>query len=615
MASASKILTVSYGTFSCTLEGFDDPFTMMKAIAEYFRDLAADDRYFGAEPPQPDVAMLHQIAETAAQTRVETQIAKNEIKLTQTDGAGRRAQPVADLNHDAGEPIATAAQALDHDIAASETVPFPKDSMAETVAQKLARIRAAATHDEEPYTEDEHADAFFGRSTSAGTKPFADAPEDTTDEVSKDVTRPAAAGRVMDKSLFDPAARERLMIEQDKAGQDATDPEEDDRAERLSGIETSMEEARSGRQKAEEPPGNEDLPVDDSVETGGADEKAGAAYVGAIPHGGRSDDPAQAENTAEDHIAGEEQAETRSVVRPERIRVLRVKRKSTDAVPVSSARLSVEDGIEETGTGIGEGEPDPKGPLSVTEEAELAEIDAEAASTRDGRARLAAANTSDDALDRIMATTNDRLGDLNARRRHSTLSHLKAAVTATRAEPSIAAAGYKDPDAAAAYREDLDQVVSKSGDKRHPPLILVSEQRVDADGRALQTLRHQTAPWAEPASAVSGLTEKADAAVSAARHAGSFADYAENLGAVDLQDLLEAAAVYTAQIEGQPHFSRPTIMGHVHSAMNRNFSKEDSLRSFGILLRNGTIKKVRRGQFTVSEDSKFLPEEARIVHR
>ncbi len=137
MNGASKILTVSYGTFSCTLEGFDDPFNTMKAIAEYFRDLAAEDRYFGAEPPTPDAAMLHRIAEREIQRRVEAKIGDNGVILRAEQGVTPK---VSFPSKPAPAPVAEPAPAP---VLSSVAEAAPA---IDSAAARLSRLRAAQAH-------------------------------------------------------------------------------------------------------------------------------------------------------------------------------------------------------------------------------------------------------------------------------------------------------------------------------------------------------------------------------------------------------------------------------------------------------------------------------------
>lgn len=55
MAANGKTLTVTYGAFACTIDGYDDPMPVLRSVVAFFRELTVEDPGFGtvAAPSAP----------------------------------------------------------------------------------------------------------------------------------------------------------------------------------------------------------------------------------------------------------------------------------------------------------------------------------------------------------------------------------------------------------------------------------------------------------------------------------------------------------------------------------------------------------------------------------
>ncbi len=735
MTNESRILTVSYGTFSCTLEGFDDPFNTMKAIAEYFRDLAAEDRYFGAEPLQPDAAMLHRVADREVSRLVGAKVREAGLALRKSD---------VDAAEDrlAGRSATINPEEVPVTIAEPPVVePALQAEMPTGVAAKLARIRQAASrpldeNDALPGLPEDILNAFREEVEGAASAPAPGPASETTLAWAEPIDKPAADTAISIGALLqDPEAEAVDQVSEDNIFADLSVAESAHEAapalieagDRAPFIEAGDYEAELQEASASAPVrltpavrAEEELVADVVIDMPAFDETVTEEIV---PLHDAAFDSYQDDSveTVKSFAAEVTEAEALqdAPVEPyaETATATEVASETATAqagfvddyvedhvedMPVD--RLSVEDLTPEDQSAA---EPDEiAAPLPaarasarmqrVTSRIVRIHAEDDLATTPPSRAatRMVSPDEAED-LARLLRQADDVMADEENRRRLDSLAHLKAAVAAAEADraagDTIRSSGAPDDEA---YREDLSQVVlpdtdtdqaevrprrasvwvrpreprpgtNRPGLVSPPPLVLVSEQRVDRILPASET-PHSAGPaaWApapaptngpsqpgiegQPMSAVrtGRLTgaigigasvaslllqtdgvmlnratpgpatdtdeEEIDEQLSSSVEAG-LATFAERVGAKSIAEMLEAAAAYATWVERRELFTRPQLMRRlIASAGGNPISREDGLRSFGTLLRTGRIEKVGRGHYVLAEQSPYLAEARRF---
>ena len=723
MIGASKILTVSYGTFSCTLEGFDEPFSTMKAIAEYFRDLAADDRYFGAEPPTPDAEMLHRIAERQIQRRVEAKVGDNSV-LLRAEGSVALAAPA--LEEPATPPaVESVAAKLQRIRAAAEQGRSPAMPAAEVVAPEPV----ATDYEDEPNFESHEAlapppaaaparapivdDAILAPQAAAPVvasplvaTPFAQPTAEISLVPPVEPTPAPVAARV-DRSLEDTISNVMASMQATAATEPAEQPRARARVIKVRRVETetgapqfeaapatdeeaaetraqlaALEQARVERAAARAARAEADAKAKADAEAAAKAEAEAKAKADAEAEAKAEADArdeadtkarAEAEAAAKAKAAAEANAKAAAVapastLSPEAeaqlqaelaeverdiaaTRATAVVPKTVDAkpkaAPIAEAETApIEIPVAETKLETAEAAPveapQAEAPVEVIVQAAAPvepapeSIAAEPApEPRDParRAFMDAGTKTDDAdLTRLMQHADTEQAEPENRRRLSAIQHLKAAVVATEAEKEITSKSGDSPEPSVLdrYRDDLAQAVRPRRPiatstaastrpvvpaERPAPLVLVSEQRID-DRPSHENLMIRPRRVTNGNLAVDDQDDDdtdTDGEENIFADSHGFAKFAEAQGAMQMPDLLEAAAAYALGAEGRPHFSRPQIMRSAITAVGEEeISRETSLRAFGMLLRQGRIQKVKRGQFIVAETSRYLAEARKL---
>lgn len=715
MVSSSKILTVSYGTFSCTVEGFDDPLEVVKETTQFFRGVVGEDRFFGAEPPQFDP----ELATEMMRERLSSDLGQGTLTLGRAPGA-----PVVDQSLSTAD-LSTSDLLPDDDTIEATAILTERLTDAENVATDIPSVSAPDTASAPMPTPDPIDSAPIGTETEAEGAPAlrTSAPKNLTTEdltAKLDRIRSVVAKPEQEEQAETPepettpeanllqavgAAVETVPPVEEEPAQDTTDALSADAFEFGTDVAVSKDEPASEPEIDLEALQETLTASDDVIETADVSEPAQAqdnlddlddAALDALLNDLKQDTsaqeaPAQVEETLSPEVVAEVPAAAEPAPAPvapkakpkvkakaieprrPRARVVKVKRatfekalekgqyeeiidtpapapkpepKPEPAVESSLSREDEDDLARELAAvkaeleqeyrddALAEAEEAKAAPLRLDEPLNLegleADIDAEVRNSArkavkmasPARAMLTEQSVEDDATSRLLDQADNEMDEPEGNRRRTAIAHLRAAVAATKADRLL---GRKDTaEEEEPYREDLANVVRPRRPQggaaaaaaverpaeisRPAPLKLVEEDRIGQETSAPAPVRpRRVQRIAQAVPTPRTATPEPDVARNIMDSAEGFIDYVAQTGATELPDMLEAAAAYMTFVEERPHFSRPQLMTLVREAEEVETAREDRLRNFGRLLREGKIVKTAGGRFAASDSISFKP--------
>ncbi len=581
MGEANKILSVSYGTFSCRLEGFEDSVETMKTVVSYFHELAGHDRFMDMEPQAPDLDELADLTVEDDGTPVEAVVDSGvvSLRIQRPEPTEEEERPSLRLRRD--KP---AEQPVDEDVS-------DLDDLAD---------EASDLDDLDDYVsdldDDDVSDLDDLKDDVADLDDYDDvaASDDDSDEHAEVDDAAELDDAVAEDDLDEVAAEDMDIVEDTEVEEEDTLAADDD-----------TPDAPFYDPAVTQPAADQD----DSV---AAKLERIRSLVGRVPPANRTAAPDAGAPAASGSIADRLSALTGKAPQTDDHLVDDFDFKADEAEPlVLSDEDSADDEMADHANDFDRDDAEDTAAHLVDDDdgAEEAAMDADESETeddiamrRDNRSkRDNLPKNDDDAMSRIMSQADERLNEPEGRRHRDAFAQLKAAVAATEAARQLGDQN-ETTDPRDAFREDLDEAVRSEDEESDEapaarsvstPLKLVAEQRIED----------------EPSDPADRLRQIASVKDDGEGQKGGFAEFASAKGATELADLLEAAAAYIAFVEGDDDFSRPQVMKKVQMASADQFSREDGLRSFGRLLRQSKIIKLNNGRFQVSEDTRFRPDD------